>query len=93
MKKLFVPAAVLSLAVCGAVIAEELKSGLQPGSFPGPFVVQDITGPSKGESLCYRCKFGKQPVVSIFARSADDAGTGMGAGGAPVRPRAVTPAE
>ena len=54
MKKLFVPAIVLSLTVCGMLVAEELKSGLQPGSFPGPFVVTDITGPAKGESLCYR---------------------------------------
>jgi putative spermidine/putrescine transport system permease protein len=32
-------------------------------------------------------------LAQMLARSADDAGTGMGAGGAPVRPRAVTPAE
>jgi len=73
MKKLFVPVTVLCLAVCGVfAVGDEVKSGLQPGSFPGPFGVLDITGPAKGETLCYRCKFGDKPVVSIFARSIDD---------------------
>ena len=31
-----------------------LKSGIQPGDFAAPFTVDDITGPSKGSSLCYR---------------------------------------
>lgn len=73
MKKLFVPATILCLAICGlAVAAEEIKSGLQPGSFPGAFEVLDCSGPAKGETLCYRCRYGQQPVVSIFARNIDD---------------------
>jgi hypothetical protein len=31
-----------------------LKSGLQVGERAGAFNVQDITGPNKGQSLCYR---------------------------------------
>ncbi len=35
--------------------ADELKSGLQVGEMATkPFTVQDITGPKKGASLCYR---------------------------------------
>lgn len=30
-----------------------LKSGLQPGDKTSPFQTRDITGPSKGKSLCY----------------------------------------
>jgi hypothetical protein len=30
------------------------KSGLEVGDFATPFDVQDITGPNKGTSLCYR---------------------------------------
>ncbi len=30
-----------------------VKSGLQPGDKTSPFHVRDITGPKKGESLCY----------------------------------------
>jgi hypothetical protein len=53
-------------------LAEEIKSGLQPGEAPPAFYVHDITGPSAGESLCYRCQYGNRPVISIFARAVDD---------------------
>jgi len=73
MKRLFVTASALVLALCGTlVVAEELQSGLKPGSFPGAFNVLDCTGPAKGETVCYRCKYGMEPVVSIFARNIDD---------------------
>ena len=29
-------------------------SGVAVGDYPAPFDVQDITGPNKGTSLCYR---------------------------------------
>eukprot|EP00913_Durusdinium_trenchii_P035304 g33034.t1 len=50
----------------------DVKSGLKEGAFVGAFNVKDVTGPSKGTSLCYRCKFGGRPVVTIFTRSIDD---------------------
>jgi hypothetical protein len=71
MRQLLASALGLMLAA-GVATAEEPKSGLKPGDFPGAFNVKDVTGPSKGQSLCYRCKFGAQPVVSIFAREVND---------------------
>jgi hypothetical protein len=41
----------------------DVKSGLKNGDFVDAFNVLDVTGPSKGESLCYRCKYGGRPVV------------------------------
>ena len=45
-------AALVSIASLGAA-EKALKSGLQPGEGTTPFQVRDITGPSKGKSLCY----------------------------------------
>lgn len=52
--------------------AKTVKSGLEPGASVAAFNVRDITGPSKGETLCYRCRYGARPVVTIFARDIDD---------------------
>jgi len=52
--------------------AADLESGLQVGAYPNPYYVTDITGPSAGQKLCYRCKYGAQPVVNIFARKMDE---------------------
>lgn len=52
-----VAAAVAALAMIlpGAGPAEDApESGLKPGAFVGPFLVDDITGPNKGDTLCYR---------------------------------------
>lgn len=56
------------LMVGGVAMAAELQSGLPKGEFVPAFTVSDITGPSKGKDLCYRCQYGNRPVVSIFAR-------------------------
>ena len=61
-----------SLLVHGTASAADIKSGLQVGSFPGAFNVADVTGPAAGAELCYRCRYGAQPVVSIFTRKLDD---------------------
>jgi len=61
-----------SLLVSEAASAADIKSGLEVGDFPGAFYVADVTGPSAGEKLCYRCRYGAQPVVSIFTRTLDD---------------------
>jgi hypothetical protein len=60
---------VAALAACGVVSAAELQSGLPKGEFVPAFTVCDVTGPQKGEDLCYRCKYGDRPVVSIFTRT------------------------
>ena len=50
-----VSAVVVSAFVVGTAIAGDTpKSGLQVGEFATPFDVQDITGPNKGRTLCYR---------------------------------------
>lgn len=64
----------MSLIVLSAVQvanAADIKSGLQVGDFPAAFNVADVTGPAAGQELCYRCRYGEQPVVSVFARSLD----------------------
>jgi hypothetical protein len=42
------------VGITTAADAPGLKSGLQVGEHAGPFNVQDVTGPNKGTSLCYR---------------------------------------
>jgi hypothetical protein len=50
-----VPAVVVSIVMVGACLAgDAVQSGLKPGEPVNPFQVDDITGPSKGTSLCYR---------------------------------------
>jgi hypothetical protein len=44
----------LGVGITTAGDAPGLKSGLQVGEYAGAFNVQDITGPNKGKSLCYR---------------------------------------
>lgn len=68
MRRILSVAFVASAMFAGALIAAELKSGLQPGDAPPAYNVKDATGPSEGKSLCYRCKYGARPVVNIFAR-------------------------
>ena len=66
-------AALALLCVVGAAVAaDELKSGLPVGQRVPAFNVRDITGPEKGKTLCYRCKYGAQPVVTIFTREMND---------------------
>ena len=72
MKSIFTIIAVTILSSASMVSAAELESGLKVGDRPGAFYVTDVTGPSAGQTLCYRCQYNSQPVVSIFARSMDD---------------------
>ena len=53
------------LAACSATAWADVQSGLQPGDTPSAFHVEDVTGPRKGNSLCYACAFGKHRVVNI----------------------------
>jgi hypothetical protein len=66
-------AAIAVVATASALaIAAELKSGLEVGAQPPAFDVKDATGPLAGETLCYRCRYGGSPVVTIFTRKIDD---------------------
>jgi len=71
--KMFVACIAAALLCSSAAVAAELKSGLEVGAAPNPFYVHDVTGPAAGkEDLCYRCQYGKRPVVAIFTRKLDD---------------------
>lgn len=69
MKRLLAPVACLAL-IAGTALAD--TPTLQVGDDVGAFYVKDVTGPKAGDSLCYRCRYGDRPVVSIFARTVDD---------------------
>ena len=65
--------AVLSVACCATVAwAAENAETLKEGEPVAAFYVTDVTGPSAGEKLCYRCKYGSRPVVSIFSKQMND---------------------
>ncbi|TWT49864.1 hypothetical protein KOR42_38160 [Thalassoglobus neptunius] len=61
--------AVAALLVVSSVA---MAGGLEVGEGVGAFYVKDVTGPSAGEKLCYRCQYRNRPVVSIFAREMND---------------------
>jgi hypothetical protein len=62
----------MGMVACGtSVRADEVKSGLKPGEAPAAFLVQDATGPAAGTKLCYRCRYGGNPVVAVFTHKID----------------------
>ena len=68
MKPSTVLPAVLLLS-CAAAIADDT---LEIGAVVREFYVKDVTGPAAGTELCYRCRYGNRPVVSVFVRSVDE---------------------
>jgi len=71
VKRLLAPTIGLLLAVSAAIAADKTEP-LQVGDDVGAFYVKDVTGPAAGTELCYRCRFGDRPVVTIFTRVVDD---------------------
>lgn len=64
------------------VVAGELKSGLQPGAAVGAFNVVKCAGAvgdgvDLGTELCYRCRYGGQPMVMVFSRDTGDAAVSL----------------
>ena len=50
-----VPAVMVTIVMVGASLAgDAVQSGLKVGESVNAFQVDDITGPNKGTSLCYR---------------------------------------
>jgi hypothetical protein len=50
-----ISAVAVSIVMVGTCLAADaVESGLKVGEFVNPFQVDDITGPNKGTSLCYR---------------------------------------
>jgi len=74
MKKFLLAFVALVVASVGmAIAAEKVQSGLEKGARVPAFYVKDVTGPAKdGDELCYRCRYGNQPVVTIFAKEMTD---------------------
>lgn len=64
--------AVACLLVSGIVVAGDVTSGLPVGEKVPAFNVRDITGPEQGKTLCYRCKYGARPVVTVFTKVMND---------------------
>ncbi|MSR56260.1 MAG: hypothetical protein EXS05_01125 [Planctomycetaceae bacterium] len=78
MKKFSAFVTLCGVAVSGlALAAEKLESGLPVGETVPAFNVRDITGPAKGETLCYRCRYGAKPVVTVFTREMNDTVTDL----------------
>lgn len=71
MKNLLALTAVVAMGTAVAFAAEN-ADGLSVGSDPPAFTVTDVTGPSAGDTLCYRCQFKDRPVVSIFTREVNE---------------------
>jgi len=61
----------LAVVAAATVSSVVLAEGLEVGSNVAAFYVNDVTGPSAGKKLCYRCQYGNAPVVSIFTRDVD----------------------
>ena len=50
-----ISAVAVSIVMVGTCLAgDAVQSGLKVGESVNPFQVEDITGPNKGTSLCYR---------------------------------------
>jgi hypothetical protein len=50
-----ISAVAVSIVMVGTILAgDAVQSGLKVGESVNPFQVDDITGPNKGTSLCYR---------------------------------------
>ena len=77
MKKMIAVAAAALLSVTYFAQAADKAECLEVGSKVGAFYVTDITGPEAGKKLCYRCKYGNRPVVTIFSRNVDDQVTSL----------------
>ena len=78
MKRLTSLCAVVAMCFGATVVAEEVKSGLQPGKSIGAFNVVKCAGAEDdkveiGATLCYRCKYGARPMVMVFTRNPEEA--------------------
>lgn len=61
------------VVVCAGLSFAAAKSGLGVGESVPAFYVQDVTGQFAGEKpLCYRCRFGDRPVVTVFTQNPDE---------------------
>ena len=59
---------VVLFVAAAALAAKPTSATLQVGDQVEAFYVKDVTGPAAGTELCYRCRYGNRPVISIFTR-------------------------
>lgn len=59
--------------VCAAALAVDMVSGLPIGATTQSIPVSDVTGPHKGELICYVCDYDKAPDVLAFFRDTSEA--------------------
>ena len=65
--------AILAFLLPGAgAFAAEVRSGLPVGAATQSIPVFDVTGPFKGERICYVCDFENAPNVLAFFRDTSD---------------------
>jgi hypothetical protein len=62
----------MGIAVASA-FAADIVSGLAVGATTQSIPVTDVTGPYKGEKICYVCDYDKAPDVLAFFRDTSDA--------------------
>ena len=60
-----------------SAFAANVQSGLKPGADLPAFQVVDVSGPSKGKQLCYRCQYGGNPVMAGFIKSSPAEAAGL----------------
>ena len=70
MNRFIAPALACFVAAAASIViaGPDIKSGMDIGESTTAFNVRDVTGPSKGKTLCYRCQYGAKPVAAIFTR-------------------------
>src|SRR2546423_12192074 len=62
----------LTLVLADVPGQEPLRSGVRPGTRPGPYAALVCVGPQRGQSHCYICETEDRPAVIVFARSLSD---------------------
>ncbi|MBV8732931.1 MAG: hypothetical protein JO336_24240 [Acidobacteriia bacterium] len=67
-----IKASLLPLLFVITVSAADVVSGLPVGATTQTIPVTDVTGPYKGEKICYVCDFDKAPDVLAFFRDTSD---------------------
>jgi hypothetical protein len=72
MRKLLGVVAAALVLPAALIAADKVESGLKEGASVPAFNVRDVTGPAKGETLCYRCRYGARPTVTVFTRDVND---------------------
>lgn len=58
---------VLGTAELTALAGDDAQP-LKLGTAAVPFKVRDCTGPAAGKRVCYFCRYGRRPIISIFTR-------------------------